>query len=243
MRHPTDGTDFSSNLDRHALAHQDPHRPELGSLPDAPSVDEDIVEQLKTGTTTVGIATDDGVVLATDQQASIGRMISNKNVQKVEPIHPTGAITIAGSVSAAQSLVRTLKAEVNLYEARRGEHMSMQALSTLMSNLLRSGAFLIVSPILGGVDSEGSHVYSIDPLGSTLKDDFTVSGSGSQFALGVLEQEYDDSLSTEEARVVAARAVQSATERDVSSGYGCHVAEITDEGVEVDEYDDIADAL
>ncbi|MEF8822399.1 MAG: hypothetical protein V5A52_08985, partial [Halovenus sp.] len=64
-----------------------PYEPELGSLPNGDS-DEETVN--KTGTTTIGIATENGVVIATDMRASLGgRFVSNKNVQKVEQIHPT----------------------------------------------------------------------------------------------------------------------------------------------------------
>ena len=198
---------------------------------------------MKTGTTTVGLKTEEGVVLATDMRASLGNMVSSKDVQKVEEIHPTGALTIAGSVSAAQNLISSLQAEVRLYEARRGEDMSMQALSTLTGNFLRSGAFLIVSPILGGVDSEGSHIYSIDALGGTTEEEYTVTGSGSQFALGVLEQHYEDDLSLDEAESVAAQAIQSAVERDLASGNGINVAVVTEEGVDVSKYKDIDQLL
>ena len=227
---------------------QDVEERVYGSEFDAPTppdshfaVSEDDV--VKTGTTTVGLASEDGVVLATDMRASLGRMVSSKTVQKVEQIHPTGALTIAGSVSAAQSLLRTLRAEVRLYESRRGADMTMTALSTLTGNLLRSGAFFIVSPVLGGVDTEGSHVYSIDALGGTTEEEYTVSGSGSQFALGVLEQEYDADLRLEEAVTVAARSVKSAVERDTASGNGINIARVTDEGVEISRHEDFDEVL
>ncbi|WP_435077403.1 archaeal proteasome endopeptidase complex subunit beta [Halococcus sp. AFM35] len=223
-------------------ATDDIYEPELGSLPD-PDQDMDDAEITKTGTTTVGLTTTDGVVLATDRRASLGNMVSSKTAVKVAEIHPRGALTIAGSVSAAQALISNLKAEVDLYEARRGEEMSMQALSTLTSNFLRSGAFFIVQPILGGVDSEGSHVYSIDPTGSVMEEEYSATGSGTPFAYGVLEQQYDEGMSNDEARTVAARAVKSAVERDTASGNGIIMSEITDEGVEIEEYDSLDQLL
>lgn len=196
-------------------------------------------DELKTGTTTVGIKTAEGVVLATDMRASLGGMVSSKDVQKVEQVHPNAALTIAGGVSAAQNLISSLRAETNLYEARRGKDMSMEALSTLTGNLLRTGAFYIVQPILGGVDADGSHIYSIDPLGSVIEEEYTVTGSGSQYALGVLEQEYEDELSIEDAKTVAARAIKSAVERDLASGNGINVAVVTEEGVDITREKDI----
>lgn len=244
MDYPT-GTPTSHKFatDRQALA-EDAFHPELGSLPNPPerdSIPRDAVT--KTGTTTVGLKTGDGVVLATDRRASAGRMVSSKTVQKVEEVHPTGALTIAGMVSAAQSLIQTLRAEVSLYEVRRGEEMTMQALSTFTGNILRSGAFLIVQPVLGGVDEDGAHVYSIDPLGGTMEEDYTVSGSGSPFALGVLEQEYDDDIATDEARTVAARAIESASERDTASGNGIVMATVTEDGVEIETHSDLEDLV
>jgi len=240
---PTD--DFSGDLDPLNGDHSNVFGPELGEFPgrDERAADEASEKGTKTGTTTVGITTPDGVVLATDMRASAGNMVASKDVQKVEEIHPTGALTIAGSVSAAQSLLSSLKAEVNLYEARRGEDMSMKALSTLTGNFLRSGAFLIVQPILGGVDDEGPHVYSIDPLGSVMEEDYTVSGSGSMFALGVLEGNYHEDLSIDEAKRLAGRAIKAALERDVASGNGINVAVVTADGVEISRHKDIDEVL
>jgi proteasome beta subunit len=246
MRTPTHD-DFSDGFDSRRDGDRPVFGPELGEFPNADqrrqSAGEGDTNEMKTGTTTVGLKTSEGVVLATDMRASAGYMVASKDVQKVEEIHPTGALTIAGSVSAAQSLIRSLKAEVSLYESRRGEDMSMQALSTLTANFLRSGAFLIVQPILGGVDDDGPHIYSIDPLGGTTEEEYTVTGSGSQYALGVLEQEYDEELSVEEAKTVSARAIKSAVERDLASGNGINVAVVTDEGVEITRHKDFDEVL
>jgi proteasome beta subunit len=236
------GSEFSQNAARLEPDNLSPHEPELGSLPQR-SVDAEDIQELKTGTTTIGLTTADGVVMVTDQRASLGHMVSSKTAKKVEQVHPTGALTISGSVSAAQSLIRTLEVENNLYDTRRGENMSMQALSTLTSNLLRSGGFLITVPVLGGVDEEGGHIYSYDALGGVTEETYSVSGSGSQFALGVLEQDYEEDISQGEAREVAVRALKSAVERDTASGNGMWLAEIDEENVEISEYEEYDDAV
>jgi len=236
MPSPMQGSEFSQNASR-LEPDTNPYEPELGSLPNR-SVDTEDIQELKTGTTTIGLTTTDGVVMVTDKRASLGNMVSSKTAQKVEAVHPQGALTISGSVSAAQSLIRTLEVENNLYETRRGGDMSMQALSTLTSNLLRSGGFLITVPVLGGVDDEGSHIYSYDALGGVTEEVYSVSGSGSQFALGVLEQDYHEDLSLEEGREVAIRGLKSAVERDTASGNGMWLAEITEDGAEISDYED-----
>ncbi len=234
MQDPTHGADLSTeNLE--GRFQTDPYEPELGSLPQSQR-DEESVN--KTGTTTIGISTAEGVVIATDKRASLGgRFVSNKNVQKVEQIHPTAALTLVGSVGGAQSFIRTLRAEVNLYEARRGEQMSMQALSTLAGNFARGGPFLAINPILGGVDDEGSHVYSIDPAGGVMEDDYTITGSGLTVAYGTLEDRYEEDMTNDEAQRAAAAGIKAAAERDTGSGNGIYIADVTEDGVDISDYD------
>jgi proteasome beta subunit len=236
MHDPTIDSDFSQNQQRLAGRFaNDPHEPELGSLPNGDR-DEETVN--KTGTTTIGIATEEGVIVATDKRASLGgRFVSNKNVQKVEQIHPTAALTLVGSVGGAQSFIRTLRAEVNLYEARRGQDMSMTALSTLAGNFARGGPFLAINPILGGIDEDGSHVYSIDPAGGVMEDDYTITGSGLTVAYGTLEDRYEADMSLDEAKKAAGAGIKAAAERDTGSGNGIYVAEVTEEGVDISDYD------
>jgi proteasome beta subunit len=111
--------------------------------------------------------------------------------------------------------------------------MSMQALSTLAGNFARGGPFLAINPILGGVDDSGSHVYSIDPAGGVMEDDYTITGSGLTVAYGTLEDRYEHEMSLEEARNAAGAGVKAAAERDTGSGNGIYFATVTEEGVEI----------
>jgi proteasome beta subunit len=229
----------------------DPYAPELGSLPSnntgrpgevAGEEADDAVN--KTGTTTVGLTTADGVIVAADRRASLGgRFVSSKQVVKVEQVHPTAVLTLVGSVGGAQSFMRSIRSEASLYEQRRDERMSIDALATLASNFARGGPFRAFHPVLGGVDEAGSHVYTIDPAGGLMADDYAVTGSGMQLAYGTIEGQHDADMSLEEAEELAARAIQASTERDTGSGNGIVVAEVTAEGVETAEYDDTAAIL
>jgi proteasome beta subunit len=236
MRQP-DSPDFSSGT-------TPVYEPELGELPDTGVSKEELENVNSTGTTTIGISTAEGVVIATDMRASLGgRFVSNKNVQKVEQIHPNAALTLVGSVGGAQSFIRSLRAEVNLYEARRGEHMSINALATLAGNFARGGPFFAINPILGGVDEEGHHVYSIDPAGGVMEDDYTITGSGLTVAYGTLEDGYEDDMTNAEAKRVAASGIKAAVERDTGSGNGVYLAEVTDEGVTIQGHKNFDEVL
>ena len=100
-------------------------------------------EQLKTGTTTIGIVNKDGVVLATEHRATMGNLIAHKDVRKVFKIDDNLGLTVAGLVGDAQVLARYIKAEVELYKLKRGTPISVNSAATLLSNIMRGGGGLL----------------------------------------------------------------------------------------------------
>lgn len=210
-------------------------------LSDTKPAADDEATVAETGTTVVGLTTDDAVVLAADRRASLGgRFVTSKEVRKVEQVHPTAAVAFSGSVGHIQGFVRTLRTEATLYEDRRGHPMSVSALSTLAGNLLRTNP-LRVTPVLGGVDDEGARLFGMDQGGGVLGDEYAAAGSGTQLAYGVLERRYDPDAAVESARETAAAAVATASERDTASGDGLTLATVTDQGVATDVVADPAE--
>ncbi|MBU4031443.1 MAG: proteasome subunit beta, partial [Candidatus Thermoplasmatota archaeon] len=80
-------------------------------------------QELKKGTTTVGITCKDGVVIATEHRATMGTLIAHKKTQKLFKIDDNIGLTVAGLVGDAQTLARYLKAEAELYRLKRGSYM------------------------------------------------------------------------------------------------------------------------
>ena len=189
----------------------------------------DGTQQLKTGTTTVGLVTKDGVVMGADMRATMGHLISHKETQKLFRIDDHMALTIAGLVGDAQVLARWLQAEVELYKVKRGQEMSIKAASTLLGNIMNQRKFapFYVQLIVGGVDLEGSHVYSLDSAGGSIPDKFVTTGSGSVFVYGVLEDHYKDDLTLDQGLDLAVRGITAAMKRDSASGDGMNVCSIT----------------
>ena len=187
-------------------------------------------EQLKTGTTTVGIACEDGVVLAADKRATAGTMIVDKRAEKVHVINDDFAVTIAGGVSDAQLLIKLIRAELKLKEVKTNKRPTAKEAANLLGGLLYSNIRRpsmipgIAHFLLGGKDKEGTHLYDLFPDGSvTPIRDFVSSGSGSVFALGVLETQYKEDMTTDEAVKLAVKAVNTALKRDSCSGNGIDV--------------------
>jgi proteasome beta subunit len=179
-------------------------------------------ERLLKGTTTIGLVCKDGVVLATERRATAGSFISNKQTQKLFKIDENIGITIAGLVGDAQVLTRYLKAEVSLYRLRRSAPLTAEGAATLLANILSGNRYYPYYAwlILGGVDSKGSHVFSVDPAGGCIEDRFVSVGSGSTILYGLLEEGYSRDMSTSDGVDLALRGLTAAMKRDSASGDG-----------------------
>ena len=190
-----------------------------------------IEDMIYKGTTTVGLVCKDGVVLATEKRATMGNLIASRRAKKIYQVADRVAMTTAGSVGDAQFLARLIKVETSLYEIRRERKATVRAIATLTSNILNSYRFFpyIVQLLIGGVDSEGSSIYSIDPIGGAIEEkDIVATGSGSFTAYGVLEDRFTPDMSVDDAVELAIRAIYSAMKRDSASGDGIDVVKITE---------------
>lgn len=195
-------------------------------------------EQLKTGTTTVGINCKDGVVLAADKRATAGNFIVDKRADKVHIISDDFAVTIAGTVSDAQLIIKLIKAELKLKEVRTNKKPSAKEAANLLGGILYSNirrmSMLpgIAHFLLGGKDSSGIYLYDLFPDGSVTKiKDFVSSGSGSVFAYGVLETQYQEGMSTDDGVKLAVKAINTALQRDSCSGEGIDVIVVKKEEI------------
>jgi len=181
-------------------------------------------------TTTVAISSKEGVVLASDKRASKGFFIGSKDVQKIYALDENIAVTIAGLVSDAEYLINLAKAERKLLALTREFPLTVRETAKLIANLsyraLKAYQPYYAELLVAGVDSEGPHVYSSDPSGSLIKEEFASSGSGSPLAYGVLESSYSKEASLEETKALAEKAVRAAMERDPGSGNGVVIVTI-----------------
>ncbi len=186
------------------------------------------------GATTVGLVCPEGTVLASEKRVSYGSFIVSKGGKKVFKITNQIGAASAGLVSDMQILAREVEAFANLYSLDFNRPISVRSAAKLMSNLLfnRRLAPLITQTIVGGIDNEGASLYSLDIVGSLIPDKYAAVGSGTQIAMGVLEQEYREDLTIQEAKDLVVRAMRSAISRDIMSGDGIDFLIITKDGIQ-----------
>ena len=85
---------------------------------------------------------------------------------------------------------------------------------------------LLTQVVVGGTEYK-PQIYTLDPLGSLLPDDYASVGSGAEMALGVMDAEYRQDLSEEKARNLVIKAMKSSIQRDSSSGDGIDILTIS----------------
>ncbi len=185
------------------------------------------------GATTVGVVFKDGVILAAEKRVTYGYFIMSKGGKKVFKVTDNIGVACAGLMGDMQILAKEMEAQANLYSMDVGRKISVRSSAKLMANVLfnRRYAPLITQTIVGGLDEEGPSIYVLDVLGSLLPDKYAVVGSGTEIAIGVIEEGYKETLTAEQAKDLVTRAIKSAISRDSMSGDGIDFLIITKEGV------------
>lgn len=196
-------------------------------------ISKDAVDKLALkGTTTMGVVCKDGVILASDTRVTMGFYVAHKHGKKIYKIDDHLAMTIAGSLADAQRTVDVLTVNAQLYKLTRGRPIPVSSGARLIANLLFSTRYapLLTQILIGGVDDEGPHVFSLDLFGSVTKEKCVATGSGSPIAYGILEDRYREGVTLEEFLPVVVRAVNSAMKRDAASGDSFNIAVIDGKG-------------
>jgi proteasome beta subunit len=191
-----------------------------------------VEEKILRGTTTVGIKAKDGVVLCADMRASAGYFIANNNTMKIQKIDEHAGMTMAGGVADAQNITDILRYHANLHRIEKQEPIPIKSLTRLTSLIFHQnrGYPFIADILVGGYDNAGPALFNIDMFGSVEEKTYVTTGSGSPVAYGLLEEEYRDDLTVEEAKVIALKAVKAAITRNIGTGDGINVSIIDKDG-------------
>jgi proteasome beta subunit len=185
------------------------------------------------GATTIGVVFKDGVILASEKRVAYGYLVVSKGVKKVFRITDQIGAACAGLVGDMQILAREVEAQASLYDMDVGRQISVRSAAKLMSNILFNRRYtpLITQTIVAGLDKEGPSLYVLDVLGSLIPDKYAAVGSGTEIAIGVLEEGYKEGMKLEETKELVTRVIKSAISRDVMSGDGIDFLIITKEGM------------
>nr|MDO8083746.1 hypothetical protein [Candidatus Sigynarchaeum springense] len=194
--------------------------------------------QLATGTTTLALKAKDAVIVATESQATAGYLVATKTAQKLFQITDHVAATISGGVADCQYIIEQAKALARLKAIETGKESPLKYVTNVIRNLLFQGrSFFLSMMLVAGYDVQENElkIFGVDLIGSLFEEEkFLSFGSGSTFALGVLEAGFKKGMTAEEGKELARRAVSAARNRDIASGSKIQLAVITRDGITFD---------
>jgi len=187
--------------------------------------------QFMPGATAVGISYGNGVILASEKRVSYGNFVVNKNTKKTFSVTNQVGAACAGMVADMQVLVRQVGALAKIRKLETRRNVAPNSIAKLMSVIMFERRFfpLLTQVIVGGIEIK-PEIYTLDPLGSVLPDEYASVGTGAEMALGILDAEYKPNMSEEKARELAVKAIKSSIQRDSSSGDGIDLLAITTKG-------------
>ncbi|HEX2106573.1 MAG TPA: proteasome subunit beta [Nitrososphaera sp.] len=183
------------------------------------------------GATVVGISYNDGVILAAEKRVSFGNFVVNKHIKKTFPVTDHVGAACAGMIADMQVLVRQVEALAKIRKLETRREVAPNSIAKLMSVIMFERRYfpLLTQVIVGGI-SEKPEIYTLDPLGSVLPDEYAAVGTGAEMALGIMDAEFKPNMSEETVRELATRAIRSAIQRDAASGDGIDILYITRSG-------------
>ena len=220
-----------------------PNLPQIPQIPMMPQQDQPQQQQNQgqaqqgmawvPGATTVGVVFEDGVILASEKRVTYGYFVMSKGGKKVFKVTDRIGVACAGLVGDMQILAKEMEAQANLYSMDVGRKITVRSAAKLMANVLFNRRYtpLITQTIVGGLDEEGASLYVLDVLGSLIPDKYAAVGSGTEIAIGVIEDGYKENLTEQEAKDLVARSIKSAISRDSMSGDGVDYLIITKNGI------------
>ncbi len=183
------------------------------------------------GATVVGISYNNGVILAAEKRVAFGNFVVNKSIKKTFPVTDHVGAACAGMVADMQVLVRQVEALAKIRKLETRRELPPNSVAKLMSVIMFERRYfpLLTQVIVGGIDSK-PEIYTLDPLGSVLPDDYAAVGTGAEMALGIMDAEFKPNMTEDKAKELAIRAIKSAIQRDSSSGDGIDVLVVSKSG-------------
>ncbi|SNS12452.1 proteasome endopeptidase complex, beta component Threonine peptidase. MEROPS family T01B [Geodermatophilus pulveris] len=182
------------------------------------------------GTTIVAVTYDGGVLMGGDRRATMGNLISSRDIEKVYPADAWSVIGIAGAAGIAIEMVRLYQVELEHYEKIEGLTLSLDGKANRLAQMIRGnlGAALqglAVVPLFAGFDLDAApgtspgRIFSYDVTGGNYEErGYASVGSGSLFARNSLKKTWRPGLGGDAATRSLVEALYDAADDDSATG-------------------------
>src|SRR4051812_12897328 len=165
-----------------------------------------------------------------DRRATMGNLISSRDIEKVYPTDSYSVIDIAWAAGIAIEMVRLYQVELEHYEKIEGMTMSLDGKANRLAAMIRGnlGAALqglAVVPLFAGYDLDApedtspGRIFSYDVTGGNYEErGYAAVGSGSLFAKSSLKKTWRPDLDGPAATRTVVESLYDAADDDTATG-------------------------
>ena len=178
-------------------------------------------EAVKRGTASIGIRTEDGVVLAVDKRIR-SELMERTSVEKIHKADDHIGIASAGHVADARQLIDFARQQTQVNRLRYGEPIGVETLTKEVTDHIQQytqvgGARPFgVALIIGGIEDGEPRLYETDPSGTPYEWKALAVGADRGEIQEYLEDNYSESMDLDGGIELALRALGSVNDDELS---------------------------
>ncbi|CAK7209881.1 proteasome component pup2 [Sporothrix curviconia] len=189
------------------------------------------LEAIKLGSTAIGVATSEGVILGVEKRVT-STLMEVSSVEKIVEIDTHIGCAMSGLQADARSMVEHARVECQSHAFNYAEPLSVESCTQAICDLaLRFGESADgedsimsrpfgVALLIAGYDSDigpdgkegGPALYHAEPSGTFYRYDAKAIGSGSEGAQAELQNQYHKSLTLEDAETLVLKTLKQVME-------------------------------
>ncbi len=178
-------------------------------------------EAVKRGTASIGIRTDEGVVLAVDKRIR-SPLMERSSVEKIHKADDHIGIASAGHVADARQLIDFARQQSQINRLRYEEPIGVETLTKAVTDHIQQYTQLGgarpfgVALIIGGIEDGEPRLYETDPSGTPYEWKALAIGADRSDIQEYLEENYSDDLTLDGGVDLALKALASINDNQLS---------------------------
>ncbi|CAI4227137.1 unnamed protein product [Auanema sp. JU1783] len=184
------------------------------------------IEAVKLGSTSIGIKTNEGVLLAAERR-STSKLMVNDAIEKISKVDEHIGVTFAGLIADSRTLVERAQIEAQNFWFTYNRKIRVEDVTQSVANLaLQFGdddakASMSrpfgVAMLFAGVDQDGPRLFHLDPSGTFINCKAKSIGAASDGAEQNLKDQYHDDMTLKEALKVSLAILKQVMEEKLNS--------------------------
>jgi len=186
------------------------------------------IEAIKLGSTALGIQTSEGTVLAVEKRIT-STLLESSSIEKLMEIDSHIGCAMSGLTADARTMIEHARVETQNHRFNYDEPMTIEACTQSICDLAlqfgegkKKGEEKMSRPfgvalLLAGIDEKGPSLWHTDPSGTFSQYDAKAIGVASEGAQTALQDQYNKSMTLEEAETLALKVLKEVMEEKLDS--------------------------